>query len=338
MEKERILFLDAIKGFAIFLMVLAHAIAWNFENWQNVVLLQDNIPLNTIHAGFIWQFIYSFHMPLFFLVSGYLLYKPDVSLGGALLGMRKKTMRLLVPYFATGFLITLIRPGFGYWFLFSLWELSIIGILMHVVLNTVNKKNIIVVDFLIIGLVWFLLEHTLTHSALSNPVADVGCGVQYFLPFMAGFLIRKYKQMDDFLSRYYTIIVITFLLIFSLRYLQWEQPIFNKAFNIVNKCRLTGIIGSLTFYYLFKEGVSKQFESFLSWMGKYTFEIYIFHVFFVLRISQVGSFWINTNLPTCLATQILYCSVVSLFAIGISIVIASFVKHSPLLSKLMFGQ
>lgn len=39
MEKERIIFLDQAKGFTIFLMVFAHAIAWNLDNYQSVLLV-----------------------------------------------------------------------------------------------------------------------------------------------------------------------------------------------------------------------------------------------------------------------------------------------------------
>lgn len=79
---QRLQYLDSIKGFAIFLMVLAHAIAWQFEDYREVVWLQENMTNNVLNAGFIWQFIYSFHMPLFFMVSGFLLYKPEVTWGG----------------------------------------------------------------------------------------------------------------------------------------------------------------------------------------------------------------------------------------------------------------
>ena len=38
MEDERIEYLDAIKGVAIFLMVMAHAIGWNLSSWEDVCI------------------------------------------------------------------------------------------------------------------------------------------------------------------------------------------------------------------------------------------------------------------------------------------------------------
>jgi fucose 4-O-acetylase-like acetyltransferase len=53
--------LDALKGFAIILVIVGHITAFsnNLENLQNNV---------------VFQLIYSFHMPLFFFVSGYLVF------------------------------------------------------------------------------------------------------------------------------------------------------------------------------------------------------------------------------------------------------------------------
>ena len=112
MDKERIKFLDSAKGLAICLMVFAHAIAWNLADYQSVI-----------------SFIYSFHMPLFFLISGYLTSEPIKEQYFNKIFRRSK--QLLIPYIASGFIMLFIRGYFGYWFLLSLWQLSICGYLIH---------------------------------------------------------------------------------------------------------------------------------------------------------------------------------------------------------------
>lgn len=82
--KSRILYIDALKGFAIFLMVFAHTIAWNLEDWHVIQEISESTPKNLKNVGILWNLIYSFHMPLFFCVSGFLSYKPD-STGGVIL-------------------------------------------------------------------------------------------------------------------------------------------------------------------------------------------------------------------------------------------------------------
>lgn len=74
--KQRIEYIDAIKGLAIFLMVMGHAIAWNYDDYNAVCNFHPEQTINVkMGGGAIWQLIYSFHMPLFFMVSGFLMYK-----------------------------------------------------------------------------------------------------------------------------------------------------------------------------------------------------------------------------------------------------------------------
>ena len=61
MENKRVVWLDALKGFAIFLVVLGHCIERvKTGNSTNPILEQTDI------------FIYGFHMMLFFMISGYI--------------------------------------------------------------------------------------------------------------------------------------------------------------------------------------------------------------------------------------------------------------------------
>jgi len=60
MEKNRLYYLDTMKGILIILVVLGHAIQSTIPDYQH---------------NFLFRLIYSFHMPLFFLISGYLTLK-----------------------------------------------------------------------------------------------------------------------------------------------------------------------------------------------------------------------------------------------------------------------
>ena len=71
MEK-RIEYIDSIRGLAIFLVVMGHAIAWNYGDWQQICVFSPSQPKSYWVGGVVWQVIYSFHMALFFMVSGFL--------------------------------------------------------------------------------------------------------------------------------------------------------------------------------------------------------------------------------------------------------------------------
>lgn len=85
--KEHYSYLDTAKGIAILLVVLGHSFPSNIFNGNDLV---DEI------AKVIYDFVYTFHMPVFFYISGFLFYKSwNTQRVGTL---KLKAKRLLVPY------------------------------------------------------------------------------------------------------------------------------------------------------------------------------------------------------------------------------------------------
>jgi len=87
----RFQFIDAVKGFAVILMILGH---------QQI----GQLP-------FLGKAIYSFHMPLFFIVSGMFL-KPMPIMAA----VRKYAVRLLLPYYVVAIIALLSVWLAGYFF------------------------------------------------------------------------------------------------------------------------------------------------------------------------------------------------------------------------------
>ena len=118
MPKQRIAWIDNIKAFLILLVVLGHCI-------QDSGLGDDSL---------LYRFIYSFHMPLFFAVSGYVSqrdFTPWSAVG-------RRAVQLLVPYAAwavvksiivgdLGYILTIVMlPDRGLWFLWALFVVVLI--------------------------------------------------------------------------------------------------------------------------------------------------------------------------------------------------------------------
>ena len=77
--KNRIEWIDYSKGILIILVIAGHA-----------------IPEFDLHLDYLAHFIYSFHMPAFFILSGYLFrYKKDIN---TVEFAKKKAKQLLIPY------------------------------------------------------------------------------------------------------------------------------------------------------------------------------------------------------------------------------------------------
>lgn len=88
MEKQRVLWLDVLKGIAIILVIIGHG-----------PVIDERI----------YNFIWAFHMPLFFCIAGYTFHKSDNDTEF----IRKKIKRLLKPYGFTVIMLTILG-GYTY--------------------------------------------------------------------------------------------------------------------------------------------------------------------------------------------------------------------------------
>lgn len=110
-------YIDALKGLAILLVILAHA-------------LQRSLP--DIQGNIYFNFIAAFHMPLFMFLSGYILYLNKAEYD--LKWIWKKFLRLIVPFF-TWTIIFYYAIDFNFTGLFSFVDYS--GSLLDSILRTV---------------------------------------------------------------------------------------------------------------------------------------------------------------------------------------------------------
>lgn len=86
-SSKRLKYLDIAKGIAIILVVLGHCFPENIFGGEDYI---DKI------GRIIYDFIYSFHMPIFFYIAGFLFYNSWKSHNNVT--MKKKAKRLLIPY------------------------------------------------------------------------------------------------------------------------------------------------------------------------------------------------------------------------------------------------
>lgn len=119
MEKKRIFWLDNLKGFLIILVVLGHCIQNTTESYQFDIL---------------FRYIYSFHMPLFMFVSGFVCYKHIVEWSS----ISKRFVQLIIPFFVWTVISAVLQydysllynnvlhPERSLWFLWALFFISAI--------------------------------------------------------------------------------------------------------------------------------------------------------------------------------------------------------------------
>lgn len=289
--KERLLWLDAIKLFAIIMVVWGHLI-------PKVGFLTPE-PISIRFYG-INGFIYSFHMPLFMTMSGFVSYKIKQSGGGIF----RKFKQLIVPCITVAIIGPLINFHDDLWYLRSLFACYAICVLYY----KVDCKYKLPISLLL----FFILCPLLTRIPFLFRLK-----IDFMLPFfvLGLFLHEKYsiikKHLNSFLICFGVLFLIC-ILFWSGRYVwynsraNWidyyvlfENFDFHKymlnhsndihEFGFLSFHNLlasffrfvTGCFASIFFMCLF----IRIFETFkyakLAALGQYSLHVYILHKLFV---------------------------------------------------------
>jgi fucose 4-O-acetylase-like acetyltransferase len=187
--------IDFLKGFAIFLVVLGHVV-------------QSLYSTPRFPQGVVSHIIYSFHMPLFFFLSGYLAYKKSYLPLNKLLG--KKILQLILPYVVWLFLtITFSTKAdlalytldhAGYWFLLVLFEIFVLFYVFRIFMDKINIHSrlclFVVEAFLwicLLGVLHLIDKYVITNNSPISVTLSYKLIPLYFPYFIAAYLFRKYN-------------------------------------------------------------------------------------------------------------------------------------------------
>ena len=97
-NKNRLVWADNMKGMLITLVVLGHAIQYTL--------------LSGCFYDHVWNYIYSFHMPAFMAVSGFLNYRPNKDMISRSSIVYRRFLQLIVPFFLWELIYIFIHESF----------------------------------------------------------------------------------------------------------------------------------------------------------------------------------------------------------------------------------
>lgn len=186
MARERLLWADALKGVLALVVVFGHVLQFGVAN-----------PLE----DYVWNVIYSFHMPAFFAVSGFLAYKPKeakIQWGRVI---TRRIQQLLIPFVVWSLidfithsynadrLVAYIQyPDCMYWFLWTLFFICLI----FTTVDWLSRKTRIPADIPIIltclGFAGIMIVFNLREFGFQFIA-------YYFLFYSLGYFIKKYDLM-----------------------------------------------------------------------------------------------------------------------------------------------
>lgn len=287
-SKRRNKVIDGLKGIAIMCVVLGHAVVVNYPE--------------TYQTNFIFKVCYSFHMPLFMVLSSYIVgMRTDDYINNS--WIKKRTIRQMIPnilwtiismmyYGRTNLFYYLFVDPF-YWFLTCLWIYNLI-LFFSVKMKKYKPLFIIGMFFIVVILNRLFKTPMLVNLALYYPF--------YFVGIYFNKIYSLRKHFFDKLSLVCAMLYPISFLIYSYtmnpsdafiniaELLQLEQTVRIKwlfsIFNIAFSKYIVSILGICFFIVIIRYLCKLKIGNGLCFLGKYTMTIYLLHMLLIRVISK----------------------------------------------------
>lgn len=266
----RLLYIDNLRGLAILLVVFGHIIQY--------VICPDSFDNNHL-----FRFIYSFHMPLFFIISGLTVSIEAVTKEVAIQKIKRRLIQLLCPFVAWYVITKLllgelpsyelfIYPDSGLWFLWALFWCAFNFYLSMMISHYTQLPPVFIL--LITFLVLFLF------AVFVSGLFGMGMISYYFLFYVIGGVLGRFREIIPCIKYRYHIFIV-FLAVSVLLSLLWHRdaiiiPVDEPRWICqINQSRLfrvlTALVGSVWVILL------STFTTIMGGVGKKTLGIYAIH-------------------------------------------------------------
>lgn len=334
--------IDLIKGFAIFIVVYGHTIQYG----SGIEVLSTGSFFDDI----VFKIIYSFHMPLFMLISGYLF-------GGSIKRhsfgrlIKSRITTIVIPIAAWSFIpfmitvrqsellgIQLVKKYIGtcireYWYLWAIFYCSIAVLAV----SRYFKDSIII--YIIGWIITFWIPDSYNLFLY-----------KYMYPFfVAGYFYREYadviwKKLDNIMTKRTLMIVFALLYAFLLLFFEKESYIYISGYTLIGKNwgnqviinvyrMLIGFSGSIVIILLLNECYEKLNEENIKYwiyMGKNSLGIYIISgLFFTYLMPGITGRFQGINYIISLIETIII--------IICSLLITKIIQNVSFLNRILFG-
>lgn len=322
-SNRRMVWVDYAKGIAIILVAYRHILIGIERSGIDVAIWLRNAN----------DIVYSFRMPLFFILSGIFISRTiEKYPASAFVKLKSKT--ILYPYLVWGFiqitiqillsrytnsqrqfidytyLITNPRAIDQLWYLLALFNCSILFFLLSFTL----KLNRIIIT--VIALVLYAVSEPIEEISLIHDIA------YYFLFLVIGVLCRDFFVKEEY-QRYFKSVPI---LLASLPFFfasQWYW-LSHQDMNLFLFLPVT-LVGCFVIYSLSFILAERGWLSAITIAGRHSLQIYLMHLLVVsfVRMVMVKIFHVNTAIPILLICWVL--------GIVIPIIVYSVLKKTPLI-------
>lgn len=341
-ENKRIEYIDSMRGFTMILVVAHHVAAF---------CLGINDYVSSIHP-----ILCEFRMPLFFFISGFVLYKEETIWNAShianFLLVKKFPAQIITTSIFFLVFIKLHHVGLveglysdsklGYWFTLALFAFFCIYALCRYVFNLIKCNNIYTdVLLLSIGFLFFSLFYVQS-VYFKLPIDD---GIRnlfslkflgYFFYFIIGTLFKKYFSQIQVILDTKPVLTICLAIFFGANLYYRELDATHIALlNLFTA--LTGIVIVFSFFRINQEWFKKDkfVGRSLQYIGRRTLDIYLLHYLLLPTNLKIHFTSIVENPVPVIEFTITI--IVTLIVVVGCLTFSRILRMSPVLSYLLFG-
>lgn len=331
---KRIEYIDALRGFTMFLVVAHHI---------------SNMCFNVIGTGVpsITRYLLQIRMPLFYFISGFVLYKAGVVWDKEQIVkfFKKKIPVQLISPFIFFFTLVFVRKldlmesifadgKVGYWFTYVLFEYFVLyAIVRHFIRNKWADVVLILLGIVLYATRWPFLKDYIPIPG--NILSLLSFEHWYlFLFFAIGNLTRKYfKEVEKFLDHKWTL---TVCILFYFLVNAFRLGRFAPHIIVFPMLSLTGLIIVFSFFRKKQALFSKETRlgRIMQYTGRRTLDIYLLHFFFIPYNLIFFTLFKDHPMPIL---EFAASAIIAILIIAMCLLVSNIIRLSPFLAHWLFG-
>lgn len=345
---KRVIYLDLLRIFAIFGVVVIHvsAIAKSYD-----------IGSFTSNVGIIYNGLVRWSVPVFFMISGAMFLRPDKEYSFSVM-IKKYIPRIVICLLVWGLIYALFdvylyssfsiktlvlsvwntisnNSGYHLWFLFALIALYLMVPVFKIIVNNLSQKQLSFVLFL-----WMFLSLGVSQYNEIVSALDIPLQIDWYFPMITGwagyFLLGYYLMKYDIKKKYKTLLIVIGIALLVL------CPIMNMAATIHTDKYIDSFIPQsglsacfeATMFFLIIKGFSKvtlqeKCKKIIINISNNTFGIYLIHVLINSVLFHVIKIQLDFINP------IVSILIISLLVFIISYLFVWMLKKIPILKNIV---
>lgn len=339
MPNARLAPIDAMKGFAIFLVIMGHIFSQSLGNTTGVTL----------------ETLAMIHMPLFVVLSGYFSTKAlDLSPRGITRYWWAKVLRLLLPLIAIPTLYQYTKYGSlevpmsaifqEYWFTYTLFIIFILFYGFRLVTDLLKRHSTeryhFAVDILASAIAIILVEVglSLIDGSWASRLQVTKC-IWLYKYLILGYLLGAYRGGDrglkgDLSGALLGLIFALLLLVYYVLEVEFTYGV--PSWHIQTPIAISAV--GLCYYIAHKlTDTTQPISRAMIYLGRYSLPIYLTHYFFLPDLEVINNL-VTSLFPDRFSSDLFIAIVGTLWVLVPTLIVVRWVSSNPYLALLIYGE